>query len=180
MNKIFAFFWEIFQIVILALLVVLPIRAFIFQPFIVKGQSMEPNFEDGDYLIIDEISYRFKKPERGEVIVFKNPLNPNQRFIKRIIGLPEETVEIKEGKITIIKGEEIISLDESKYLSSNLTNGEIKISLGENEYFVMGDNRNFSFDSRQFGPLNKRYIIGRVFLRLWPIKALAKFEAPIY
>lgn len=180
MKKVLDFFWEILQIVILALIIVVPIRYFIFQPFIVKGQSMEPNFEDGDYLIIDEISYRFRKPQRGEVIVFKNPLNPGQRFIKRIIALPGETIEIKEGKIEILNEKGNFVLDEKNYLPSSITNGEIKITLGNDEYFVLGDNRNFSFDSRQFGPLKEKYIIGRVFLRLWPPHTLAKFNAPNY
>jgi signal peptidase I len=103
--KVLDFFKEILQTVILALLIVLPIRLFIFQPFIVKGQSMEPTFEDGDYLIIDEITYRFREPKRGEVVVFKNPMNERQRFIKRIIGLPGETVEVSDGKIFISNGE---------------------------------------------------------------------------
>lgn len=182
MNKIFAFFWEIFQIVILALFIVLPIRYFIFQPFIVKGQSMEPNFEDGDYLIIDELSYRLREPQRGEVIVFKNPRNPSQRFIKRIIGLPGEKVLIENGKITIFKGDEKQVLEESNYLGLEWTNGNIDIFLGENEYFVLGDNRNYSFDSRQFGPLPRKYIIGRVLLRLWPPTSFAKIkiETPTY
>jgi signal peptidase I len=179
MNKVFAFLLEIFQVVILALLIVLPIRFFIFQPFIVKGQSMEPNFEEGDYLIIDELSYRLRNPERGEVIVFKNPVNPSQKFIKRIIGLPGETIEIKDGKIIISKGESFV-LDESQYLNFYFTSGEMKITLGENEYFVLGDNREFSFDSRRFGPLRKKEIIGRVLFRLWPVTALAKITPPIY
>lgn len=180
MKKVLDFLWEIFQIVVLALIIVLPIRYFVFQPFIVKGQSMEPNFEDGDYLIIDELSYRFREPKRGEVVVFKNPRNPSQRFIKRIIGLPGEEVLIENGKITIIKDGEKKVLEESKYLNSEWTGGDIQISLGENEYFVLGDNRNYSFDSRQFGPLSKKYIIGRVLFRLWPPTSFAKFEAPAY
>ncbi len=183
MNKFFSFFLEILQIVFLALVVVLPIRYFVFQPFIVKGQSMEPNFEEGDYLIIDEITYRFREPKRGEVIVFKNPKNPSQKFIKRIVGLPGETIEIEEGKVIVLKDGEKKVLDESSYLNSSYTYGNLKISLSENEYFVLGDNRSFSFDSRQFGPVQKKQIIGRVVLRLWPISfslAKVKIEAPNY
>jgi signal peptidase I len=176
--EIFDFFKEIFQTVILALLIVLPIRLFIFQPFIVKGQSMEPNFEDGDYLIIDEITYRFREPKRGEVIVFKNPLNERQRFIKRIIGLPGETVEVSDGKIFISNGEKKIL--QEPYLNSSFTTGDLKITLGSDEYFVLGDNRQFSLDSRRFGPIKKKEIVGRVFLRLWPIYSFAKIEAPAY
>jgi signal peptidase I len=176
--EILDFFKEILQTVILALLIVLPIRLFIFQPFIVKGQSMEPNFEDGDYLIIDEITYRFREPKRGEVVVFKNPMNEHQRFIKRIVGLPGETVEISDGKIFISNGEKKV-LNEP-YLNSSFTTGEIQITLGKDEYFVLGDNRQFSLDSRRFGPIRKKEIVGRVFLRLWPIYSFAKIEAPAY
>jgi signal peptidase I len=176
--EIFDFFKEIFQTVILALLIVLPIRLFIFQPFIVKGQSMEPNFEDGDYLIIDEITYRFREPKRGEVVVFKNPMNEHQRFIKRIIGLPGETVEISDGKIFISNGEKKVL--QEPYLNFSFTAGDIRITLGKDEYFVLGDNRQFSLDSRRFGPIKKKEIVGRVLLRLWPIYSFAKIEAPAY
>ncbi len=177
MRNTFAFIWEIIKIVVLALVIVIPIRYYIFQPFLVKGQSMEPNFETGDYLIIDEISYRFKNPQRGEVIVFKYPQNPSQRYIKRIIGLPYETIEIKDGKVFIDNEE----LDEKSYLPvSAQTPGNILITLGENEYFVLGDNRLTSYDSRRWGPLTREDIIGRVFIRAWPIIALAKIVTPNY
>jgi len=172
-----AFWWEILKIVIVALLIVVPIRYFLFQPFIVKGQSMEPNFENGDYLIIDEISFRFGEPQRGEVIVFRYPYNPSQRYIKRIIGLPGELIEIKDGKILINNQ----VLDETEYLSAGLsTPGNSRLLLAENEYFVLGDNRTSSSDSRQWGPLKRTNIIGRVYLRAWPVQALAKIEVPQY
>ena len=180
MKKLFVFIWEITKIVIIALAIVIPIRYFLFQPFFVRGQSMEPNFENGDYLIIDEISYRFREPKRGEVIFFKYPQNPSQRFIKRIIGLPNERVEIKDNEITIYKDGLVQVLDESEYLSFSETTGNIDISLSEDQYFVLGDNRNFSFDSRRFGILPKKEIIGRVFIRTWPFPGLAIFEAPQY
>ena len=177
LKGFFQFWWEILKIVILALVIVIPIRYFLFQPFIVKGQSMEPNFESGDYLIIDELSFRFREPRRGEVIVFQYPRSPSQRFIKRIIGLPGETVEVKGGSIMI--DDQI--LDESEYLSYGLqTPGALRISLNENEYFVLGDNRISSSDSRQWGSLPRKNIVGRVYFRAWPITALAKIEVPTY
>jgi len=179
-KKITDFIIEVLQIVILAAIIVIPIRYFIFQPFLVRGQSMEPNFENSDYLIVDELSYRIRDPERGEVIVFKYPKNPSLRYIKRVIGLPGETIEIKDGKIIISKGSESQILDESKYLSSLQTPGELKVSLNNNEYFVLGDNRIFSSDSRYWGTLPKKDIIGRVFFRAWPFTALAKIEIPEY
>jgi signal peptidase I len=182
MRNFFAFTWEILKIVIIALLIVVPIRYFVFQPFFVRGQSMEPNFENGDYLIVDEISYRFGSPQRGEVVVFKYPQNPSLRYIKRIVGLPGETIAIEAGSVVIFneKGSQI--LDESDYFpfSVPLTPGDVRVSLDENEYFVLGDNRVSSADSRRWGPLDKENIVGRVLFRTWPLTALTKFEAPSY
>jgi len=181
MKKIFAFILEILQMVVLAAIVVLPIRYFIFQPFLVQGQCMEPNFENRDYLIVDEISFRFREPKRGEVVVFRYPYNPSQRYIKRIIGLPGETLEIKDNKVIIYSEGKAQVLDEKGYLSPDvLTAGELRIRLDENEYFVLGDNRGVAFDSRRWGLLPRKNIIGRVIFRLWPITALAKIEPPTY
>ena len=181
LKNFFIFTWEILKIILLALVIVVPIRYFLFQPFLVKGQSMEPTFQNSDYLIIDEISYRFREPERGEVVVFKYPRNPSQRFIKRIIGLPGETVEIKDGEVIIIKDDKTQILDESSYLPESLkTPGNLRIALAENEFFVLGDNRRLSADSRSWGPLSMENIIGRVFFRAWPITALAFIEEPNY
>jgi len=180
MKNFFSFLFETAKIVILAVIIVVPIRYFIFQPFFVQGMSMEPNFYDGDYLIVDEITYRFVDPQRGEVVVFKYPQRPSQRYIKRIIGLPEETISIKEGQISIINENGTRILDESDYLLDAYTGGEIKVSLSENEYFVLGDNRDFSSDSRRWGALSREFIVGKVYLRAWPFTALAKIEAPAY
>src|SRR3989344_3079602 len=102
-KKYVAAIWEFLKIIIIASLIVLPIRYFLFQPFIVKGESMIPYLQSGDYLMIDEISYRFTNPSRGYIVVLKYPLDERQRFIKRIIGLPNETIEIKNGSVTIIE-----------------------------------------------------------------------------
>ena len=180
-KKILSLIWEISKIIIIALLIVLPIRYFLFQPFIVKGASMEPNFYSNDYLIIDEISFRFHPPQRGDVIVFKYPKNPSHRFIKRIIGLPNETVEINNGKIIIYDSQEQGQvLDESKYLPQQDFSGSTTTKLGFDEYFVLGDNRDFSSDSRKWGHLPRENIIGKVFIRIFPFTAFAKIEAPAY
>ena len=177
LSSFLLFVWEILKIVIIALVIVIPIRYFLFQPFIVKGQSMEPNFEDSNYLIVDELSYRFRDPQRGEVVVFRYPRNVSQRFIKRIIGLPGEKIEI-EASVVMVDGK---ILDESEYFPSGVqTLGNIQISLDENEYFVLGDNRISSFDSRQWGTLPRKNIIGRVLIRAWPITTLTKIEVPSY
>ncbi len=181
MNKFFYFCWEVVKIVIVTALIVVPIRYFVFQPFFVNGQSMEPNFYNGDYLIIDEISYRLRDPQRGEVVVFKYPQNPSQRYIKRIIGLPGETVEIVSGKVMVYGSNYSGLLDESEYLPDLLyTPGDKKLALGESEYFVLGDNRDHSYDSRRWGVLPQDLIIGRTFLKIRPFSALAKVEVPAY
>lgn len=180
-KKYLSFSFEIFKIAVIALAIVLPIRYFLFQPFIVKGESMSPSFESGDYLIVDEISYRISEPQRGDVVVFKYPKNTTQRFIKRIIGLPGETVVIKSGNVTVTKttGEEVI-LDE-QYLPEDLkTYGDTGTTLKADEYFVLGDNRMYSYDSRSWGIVPKANIIGKAFLRLYPIDELSKISTPNY
>lgn len=181
MLKLFgASVWEIAKIVVVALVIVLPIRLFVFQPFLVRGDSMIPNFHNGDYLIVDEISYRLQDPQRGEVVVFRFPENPSERYIKRVIGLPGETVEIKSGEIAISMAGKTIALDESYLPDSTRTNGSLRITLGEGEYFVLGDNRPFSSDSRMWGTLPEKNIIGRVWVRVLPLDALAKISRPLY
>jgi signal peptidase I len=174
MKKFLIFIWEIAKIVIISLAIIIPIRYYLIQPFFVRGASMEPNFDNGQYLVIDEISYRFEEPARGEVVVFKYPLDPSQYYIKRIIGLPGETVEIKDGQVFIYNQEfpQGMVLDESAYLpEGKITRGELRVKLNQGEYFVLGDNRQASSDSRQWGALSREYIIGRVWLRAWPFDA---------
>jgi signal peptidase I len=183
MKKTLSYVWELAKIFFIALVIVVPIRYFLFQPFIVKGDSMLPSFYSGDYLIIDEISYRFNEPQRGDVIVFKYPKNPSQRFIKRVIGLPGETIEIKDGQITISgKGNQQQILDETSYLpnAKSTTYGNVQVTLGEKEYFVLGDNRAYSSDSRTWGTLPRENIIGKVFVRIFPLANLAKITVPAY
>lgn len=143
---------------------------------------MEPNFYDYEYLIVDEISYRFRAPERGEIVVFHYPKDPTQFFIKRIIGLPNETVEVINGQIIVYNNENPQGkiLIEDQYLDLIDTKGNKKVKLGHDEYFVMGDNRDSSLDSRTFGPVADRYIIGRVMLRGWPLDRITIFDKPIY
>jgi len=142
---------------------------------------MEPNFYHSDYLIVDEISYQFRAPQRGEVIVFKYPGDLSQRYIKRIVGLPGETIKVQDGQVFIYQDGVAQSLNENDYLfQSTKTPGDIQITLDKNEYFVLGDNRSLSADSRRWGALPEKNIIGRVFLRAWPFAALAKIEAPSY
>jgi len=170
-GRFFHEMWEFVKVVLVSLAIVLPIRFFVAQPFIVNGASMEPTFQDGEYLIVDELSYLLRFPERGEVTVFRYPQNPSDFFIKRIIGLPGETVIIKDGSIIIQNATypDGIILEES-YISSSLeTTPDKHVALGPGEYFVLGDNRHKSYDSRQWGVLDEQFLVGRTFLRLWPI-----------
>ena len=181
MRKFLSFIWEIMKIAAIAFIIVAPIRYFLFQPFLVKGESMEPNFKNGNYLIVDEISYRLREPKRGEVIVFKYPFMPSQKFIKRVIGLPGETIKIEDGQLKILKDGKVYILNEKDYIPFVFNpNEKIEITLGHDEYFVLGDNRDFSYDSRRFGPVKKDLIIGRVLIRAWPFEDFSKFEAPLY
>jgi len=135
---------EFIQFISIALIIIVPLRLWVAQPFIVHGKSMDPTFRNGDYLIVDELSYKFTEPKEGDVIVFRYPNDTKKFFIKRIIGLPNQTIEV-EGKT---------------------------ISIEDNEYFVLGDNRGSSSDSRVWGTVNEDLIIGKAFLRLWPVVSI--------
>jgi|SRR3989338_3806697 len=163
--------WEFAKIVFISLAIVLPIRFFVAQPFIVRGASMEPTFQNGEYLIIDELSYLLRSPERGEVIVFRYPQDPSQFFIKRIIGLPGEKVIIENGMVSIQNDAHPNGgVLEEPYLPSSLkTIPNTQTTLGAGEYFVLGDNRTQSADSRVWGVLAEKFLVGRTFLRLWPV-----------
>lgn len=182
MKHFLSFIWEIAEIVVIALVTVFLIRTFVLQPFLVRGASMEPNFFNSDYLLIDEMTYRFRAPERGEVIVFRYPGDVSTYYIKRIIGLPSETLVIESGKVKIINNAnpEGFWLKEDYLIPEIKTAGDERVVLDPNQYFVLGDNRVFSFDSRSWGTLNGKNIIGVVRLRLWPLKEIQTFTAPAY
>lgn len=177
-KQILLFLNEIFKIVAISLPIILFVHFFLIQPFIVKGVSMESNFLDNDYLMVDKLSYRFSNPQRGDVIIFKYPLDPSQYYIKRIIGLPNETIEIKERKVVIYNNEFKLgaALDEFYLDKNQVTLGDLKIKLDENDYFVMGDNRSLSSDSRRWGPVMNKFIVGRAWLRLWPLNKMKMFK----
>lgn len=163
--------WGIAKLFLIALAIVLPLRYYIAQPFIVRGASMEPNFEDKQYLIIDELTYQIREPKREETVVFRYPKDPQEFFIKRVIGLPGETVKIKDGEVRIKNS---VYPDgfvlKQPYLDppNHPTYPDTKLTLGSDEYFVLGDNRDFSSDSRIWGAVPKKNIIGRAYLRAWP------------
>lgn len=185
--------WEIVKMVFWVVVIIIPIRVFLIQPFFVQGASMEPNFEDREYLIVNEFGYKttdvglggsnlftvksFREFQRGDVVVFRYPKNPKIFYIKRIIGLPGEKIQISNGQVKIFnsKNPDGFVLDESKYLPSSVeTIGEVNLTLGE-EYFVMGDNRQYSSDSRSWGPVPKADVVGKVVLRAWPVSKASLF-----
>ncbi len=177
-----AFVWEIVKVVIISLAIIIPVRYFLVQPFFVNGASMESTFEDGDYILINEITYRFNEPVRGDIVVFRYPNDTTQFFIKRVIGLPGETVEIKNNTVTIFNKEHPngFVLKETYLDGSQETRGTIKTKLDPNDYYVLGDNRLHSSDSRYWGPVNRSLITGRVFARAWPIGQAGFFPDPNY
>lgn len=165
-------FWELVRFVAIALVVVIPIRIFIAEPFVVSGSSMAPTFENANYLIVDKISYKLNVPQREDVVIFRYPNDQTKFFIKRIIGLPDETLDIK-GAVITIKNEahpEGFKLEEPyvKNTANNITHFELK----SDEYFVMGDNRSGSSDSRYWGAVKRKLIVGKAFLRLLPINKI--------
>lgn len=178
LKSFFTFSWDIVKITVIALILAGLVRYFLVQPFFVEGASMEPNFLSGEYLLIDEISYYFKPVERGDVVVFHYPLDTSKYYIKRIVGIPGETVEIKNGKVIIYNGDNPkgFLIDENYLLREDITAGDIKKKLSGSEYFVLGDNRLASSDSRQWGALPKNDIVGRVWLRAWPVARAAVFN----
>jgi signal peptidase I len=165
-------FWEVAEIVLIAVVTVFFIRTFLMQPFLVSGASMEPNFSTGNYLVVDEISYRLGSLERNDVVVFEYPNDPSVYYIKRIIALPGEHIVLKDS-IVEIEGE---VLDEFYLRDGIRTSGEIDVVLDEDDYFVMGDNRNVSYDSRTWGSLPEDNIVGIVRLRLFPLDSIKFFQ----
>jgi len=176
------FVGEMIKITLIALAIILPVRYFLIKPFYVNGASMEPSYFNKEYLIIDEITYRFNAPERGDVVVFRYPEDHTQFFIKRIIGLPGERVVIKDGVITIYNSTKPEGgLINEPYLSPDAyTAGDTDITLDEDEYYVLGDNRSASLDSRRFGPLTFEEIIGKTWLRGWPPDRVGVISEPIF
>lgn len=166
---------ELLKFAVLAIIIVVPIRTYVAQPFIVNGASMDPTFETGQYLIVDQLTYNIlREPERNDVIILKYPREPKTFYIKRIIGLPGETIEIEHGNVTIRNKDNPrgFILDQSFVAPNHVSDDSYNITLRDDEYFVMGDNRAQSSDSRSWGPLPRSLIVGRPLIRLYPFKAL--------
>lgn len=178
-----AFIWDLVKILIIALVIIVPFRMFVAEPFVVSGSSMLPNFHNHDYLIIDRLSYITGNPQRGDVIVLKYPKDTTQFFIKRIIGLPGETVKLRQGYIEITNSAhpEGFRVPEP-YLPNQAETfgGSQPVTLGSGEYFVFGDNRTASSDSRVWGILPHDDIVGRVWARIYPFSDAGFIKTPTY
>lgn len=176
-ESIGEFFLEITQSIVIVISILLIVYLFFAQPHQVNGLSMYPMFDNGDYLLTDKISYRTGKPKRGDVVVFRAPesaqcpTGTGCDFIKRMIGLPGETIEVKENGF-FINGEKLeepyVSKENQTFAGVFTSRGSI--TLGPDEYFVSGDNRLHSSDSRSWGPITSKEIVGKAFFRYWPIK----------
>lgn len=180
------FLWstlEILSVSIVALGISFVVRSFLVEPFEVSGVSMQPNFHDGDYLFVDHLTYSFRDPRRGEVTVFHFPGGEwNHFLIKRVIGLPGERIVVRDGEVTIYNREAPggFVLQEDYLQREVATGGNTDVTLGAREYFVLGDNRSQSYDSRSWGALAKEEIVGAARFRIWPPKSLMVFAAPEY
>lgn len=168
-------FFELLMLTAVAAVFITAVHLFVVQPFITSGDSMAPTFDSGEYLVIDEISYYSHTPERGDVVVFRYPLDPSVYFIKRLIGVPGDTVTIKKGVVSVQtqNSSSSVVVQEFYVTPANKTLDSSTITLTSDEYFVLGDNRAGSFDSRLWGPVPRRYIIGEPILRLFPLQKLA-------
>jgi len=178
LNEKFSFFefiWDLLKTAIVVVVVAFAVKFFLLQPYIVDGNSMLPNFDDQECLLVEKVSYRFNSPKRGDVIVFHPPGQNSINYIKRIVGLPNERVEILENKIKIYNNKypDGIFLDESYIPNNYLTVSDKKdglYSVGNDQYFVLGDNREHSSDSREWGNLPKTNILGKAWLEIYPFK----------
>lgn len=175
-ERILHALWETAKTLGVIALVAVIIRAFLIQPFLVQGESMDPNLQDGNYLLISQISYTLGSPRRGDIVVFKAPPEPDTNYVKRIIGLPGETVRLQNGQFQITNeahpsGFTLREPYETRDTRTQADGGQTSWELGAKEYFVVGDNRipGRSSDSRNWGPVARNLLIGKVWLRVYPL-----------
>ncbi len=165
-NSAIELFKSLAFVVVLAIL----IRHYLVQTFVVEGSSMEPNFISGQYILVDKVSFRFRSIERGEVVVFEPPNRKGVSFIKRVVGLPGETLEVKDGQILV--NSRILKEDWTVQSTETFSKTDSLLQLKQDQYFLLGDNRPNSEDSRRFGAISKQKIIGRSLLSVWPLKKI--------
>lgn len=180
-RRLGAFFLDILEVVVFAIGIFFFLYLLVLRPHKIKGASMMPNYPDGEYLLTERVSYYLESPKRGDVVVFKPPVSEDE-YIKRIIGLPSETISVKNGKFYV--NNEVLNekyIDSYVYTdgSSYLQEGQ-SITVSEGQYFVVGDNRSHSYDSRSWGPIKKSVISGRAWVVYWPPKYAGSVKKPEY
>ncbi len=171
-ESVSGFIFDLGKVIVLVLAVVIPFRLLVAEPYVVSGNSMLPNYVNREYLIVDRLSYRFKAPARGDVVVLRYPKDTSQDYIKRIIGLPGESVRFEGGKVVIVNADhpEGFTVEEVYIPGQVPTLGSPEpVKLSDGQYFVLGDNRTSSSDSRTWGILPENDIVGRAFLTVFPV-----------
>ena len=182
LKRLGDFFLDIFQVVIFAGAIFLILYLLVMQPHKIDGASMEPNFHHGEYLLTDKVTYRFNEPSRGDVVIFRAPGDIEEDYIKRIIGLPGEKIEIKDGNVYINNKKLNESYMPSDFytLPGSFFADKEEVFVPQNKLFVLGDNRSQSADSRSFGFVDKQTIIGRAWLLYWPINEIGVIRGARY
>lgn len=182
MKRLGAFFLDILEVVVFAIGIFFFVYLLIMRPHKIKGQSMQPNFPDAEYLLTEKVTYYLKKPVRGDVVVFTPPVSETDEYIKRVIALPGDTVMVSDGKV-YVNGQVLVEpyLDETVYTFDEGFLGEgVEFTVPEGKYFVMGDNREHSSDSRAFGPVAFNKISGRAWVIYWPSSQAGVVKLPEY
>jgi signal peptidase I len=181
-KRLGAFFLDVFEVIVFAIGIFFFIYLLVMRPHKIDGQSMMPNFPNDEFLLTEKVSYYFRTPERGDVVVFTPPVSNLDEYIKRVVGLPGENIMIKAGSIYIngqILNEPYIADTMSTNPGAFLQEGE-EFKIPEGQYFVMGDNRPNSSDSRYWGPITKKVMSGRAWVIYWPAKLAGSVVKPIY
>jgi signal peptidase I len=173
LRNLWLFFLDFLETIVVSLAIFAVVYIFLFQPHQVDGRSMEPNFQNAEYILTDKISYRIHAPKRGDVIVFHSPADERVDFIKRIIGIPGDTIKVASGHLYLNgqKLEEQYINDPGQVLAGRYLREGNETEVPPGQYIVMGDNRLHSSDSREWGPVTTGGIVGRAFFRYWPVPA---------
>jgi len=182
LKKLGSFFLDIIEVVVFAIAIFLFVYLLVLQPHKIKGDSMQPNYPDGEFLLADKVTYRLRDPKRGDVVVFQAPNAPNEEYIKRIIGLPGETVKVEGGRVYIsgkLLNEPYIKSTLAT-LSGNFAKEGLEIKIPSDYYFVLGDNRPASSDSRAWGFVPISSINGRAWVVYWPPEKTGLVKDVVY
>lgn len=173
LRNLWLFFLDFLETIVVSLAIFAVVYIFLFQPHQVDGKSMEPNFHNAEYILTDKLSYRIHAPKRGDVVVFHSPQDERVDFIKRIIGVPGDTVKVSGGHVFLsgVKLEEQYINEPGAVLAGRYMREGMEIEVPPDHYLVMGDNRNHSSDSREWGLVSTTNLVGRAFFRYWPVPA---------